>query len=57
MRARERVIAGRYREPEDYGIPELPARPICRSGRGSLAFAAGAEEPSITAENPTKVRR
>jgi hypothetical protein len=57
MRARTWVIAGCYRQPEDYDIPELPDWKVCRLECGSLAFADEGGEPFIAAENPTKVRR
>lgn len=57
MRARRWVIAHRYRDPEAYGIPDLPAWDV-RTEDGRLAFAASAEtEPFIRAERPMRVRR
>ena len=57
MRAREWDIAGQYREPEDYSIPELPAWQTCQLDCGSIAFAEGDGNPFIAAEEPMKVRR
>jgi hypothetical protein len=56
VRAREWAIAGQYREPADYDIPELPAWHVRRPDCGGIAFAAGGE-PFIVAERPMKVRR
>ena len=57
MRAREWVLAEKFRQPADYGIPELPAWRICRSGRDGLALADADTDPFIAADNPMKVRR
>lgn len=56
VRAREWAIAGSYREPSDYDIPELPRWRVCRTDAGGLAFAADGE-PFIAADEPMKVRR
>lgn len=56
MRAREWVIAGNFRTPADYGIPELPAWRICRTECDGLALAAPDTDPFIAAEQPMKVR-
>jgi hypothetical protein len=56
MRAREWTIAAAFREPGDYGIPELPGWRVSRPDCGGIAFAANGD-PFIAAERPTKVRR
>jgi hypothetical protein len=56
VRAREWTIAGCYREPSDYDIPELPRWRVCRTESGGVAFAADGD-PFIAAEQPMKVRR
>jgi hypothetical protein len=57
MRAREWAVAASFGEPSKYGIPELPSWRSCWLECGSLAFAAGDEEPFIAAERPIDVRR
>ncbi|WP_164722088.1 hypothetical protein [Haloterrigena salifodinae] len=57
MRAREWAIAGAFREPEAYDIPDLPSWRVCRTECGGLAFADGDGEPFIAADRPMKVRR
>jgi hypothetical protein len=58
MRAREWAIVGAAREPEEHGIPELPAWRVSRDDDGGIAFAdADADEPFILAESPVRVRR
>jgi hypothetical protein len=55
MRARRWVIAARFKQPADYGIPALPEwTPRCGDGR--LAFAA-AGSAFISAAEPVPVRR
>ena len=56
MRAREWAIVGAAREPEEHGIPELPAWRVSRNDDGGIAFA-DAGEPFILAESPVRVRR
>jgi len=58
MRARTWVLAYRYYEPEDYGVPELPDWTVARTDCEGLAFARDVgEEPFIRAERPVQVRR
>ena len=58
MRAREWLIASRYRCPADYGIPPLPAWVQHRDEAGRLALcAADSDEPFISAASPVTVRR
>ncbi|NUB93662.1 hypothetical protein HT576_22035 [Haloterrigena sp. SYSU A121-1] len=57
MRAREWAIAGAFREPDAYDIPDLPPWRVRRTERGGLAFADGDGEPFIAAEHPVTVRR
>ncbi|QLK25967.1 hypothetical protein HYG81_18115 [Natrinema zhouii] len=57
MRAREWAIAGAFREPSDYDIPDLPSWRVRRSECGGLAFADGDGEPFIAADRPMTVRR
>ncbi|MBZ6494539.1 hypothetical protein [Natrinema longum] len=57
MRAREWVIAGAFREPEEYDIPTLPAWHVRRSDCGRLVFADEDGEPFIAADRPVRVRR
>jgi hypothetical protein len=56
MRARTWTIASCYRDPADYGIPELPDWEVCRPECGGVAFADD-DEWFIAAAEPTKVRR
>lgn len=56
MRAREWAIAGSFRNPADYDIPELPTWRVCRPDCGGIAFAADGD-PFITAKQPMKIRR
>ncbi|WP_254838986.1 hypothetical protein [Natronomonas marina] len=56
MRAREWVLAHRFGDPADHGIPELPAWTVYRDDCGGIALAdEGA--PFIAAERPVDVRR
>ena len=55
MRARTWAIAAAYRDPADYGVPELPNWEVCRDG-GAVAFVSGDDEPFIAAESPVTVR-
>lgn len=58
MLARTWQIAYGFREPTDYGIPELPAWRVRRDDDGALAFAGvDSETAFIVAENPVRVRR
>jgi hypothetical protein len=57
MRAREWTIAATYREPEQYGVPDLPVWRVHRDDCGGIAFADGDGEPFIAAANPIRVRR
>jgi len=57
MRVREWAVAGAYRDPADYGIPELPDWKTCRLDCGGLAFADADGEVFIVAEDPATVRR
>jgi len=57
MRAREWAIAGRFREPTDYEIPDLPTWRVCPGEGGGLALADGDREPFIAADRPVEVRR
>lgn len=58
MRARTWVIAAHYKDPEDYGIPPLPAWSVSRTGSRGIALAANANaDPFIRADQPMKVRR
>ncbi|WP_168927125.1 hypothetical protein [Natronorubrum aibiense] len=57
MRAREWEIAGTYRDPADYDIPDLPSWRVCRGKCGGLAFADGDSEPFIVADQPVTVKR
>jgi len=57
MRARQWTIAGAYRSPADYDIPELPAWRACRTADGGLALADADGTPFIAAEDPVRVRR
>ncbi|SDK17585.1 hypothetical protein [Natronorubrum texcoconense] len=57
MRAREWAIAGSFRVPADYDIPDLPSWRVRRNKCGGLAFADGDEEPFIAADRPVTVRR
>jgi len=41
MRAREWAIAGAFRDPSDYDIPDLPPWRVHRNDCGGLAFADG----------------
>lgn len=57
MRAREWAIAGAFRDPADYDIPDVPSWRVSRDERGGLAFADGDREPFIAADRPVRVRR
>lgn len=57
MRAREWAIAGAFREPADYDIPDVPSWRVSRDDCGGLAFADGDREPFIVADRPVRVRR
>lgn len=57
MRAREWAIAGAFREPADYDIPDLPSWRVQRTERGGLLFADSDGKPFIAAENPMRVKR
>jgi hypothetical protein len=58
MRARRWVIASRYREPADYGIPALPEWAVRRTEGGGLSFAEDEESDSfVSADDPVRVRR
>jgi len=57
MRARQWTIAAAYREPEEYGIPDLPAWRVHRDDCGGIALAAEDGEPFIAAANPMRARR
>ena len=58
MRAREWLIAFRYRCPADYGVPVLPAWEQRRDDDGRLTLRdRGADEPFVSAGNPMRVRR
>jgi hypothetical protein len=58
MRAREWLIASRYRCPAEYGIPPLPVWTQYRDEAGRLTLCASEDdEPFISAANPVKVRR
>jgi|AntDeeMetagen192_2_1112575.scaffolds.fasta_scaffold00097_20 hypothetical protein len=57
MRAREWAIAGAFRDPSDYDIPDLPPWRVHRNDCGGLAFADGEDEPFIAADHPVTVRR
>ncbi|SEH66223.1 hypothetical protein SAMN05192561_1245 [Halopenitus malekzadehii] len=58
MRARTWVIAARYREPTDYGIPTVPAWAVSRTEDRGIALAATADaDPFIRADCPMPVRR
>lgn len=56
MCAREWAIAYRFREPVDYGIPELPEWTVTIE-EGGVAFGDGDGEPFIRADRPVQVRR
>ncbi|MBB6646578.1 hypothetical protein [Halobellus ruber] len=53
MRARELEIAGRFRSPTDYGIPELPDWQVCRPSRGGVELADDGDT-FIRAEDPIR---
>jgi hypothetical protein len=58
MRAREWVLAARFHEPSDYGIPEAPVFPARRRASGALVL----EDPetdavTMVADGPIPVRR
>jgi hypothetical protein len=58
MCARTWAIAHRFREPADYGVPELPDWTVRRTEGGGLALARDAEsEPFVSAADPVTVRR
>jgi hypothetical protein len=58
MRAREWVLAARFDEPSDYGIPTAPVFPAVESESGALVL----EDPetgavAMIAGAPMRVRR
>lgn len=58
MRARSWVIAYRYSDPVDHGIPAIPEWDVSRTDSNGLALAADSEpDPFISAEHPRRVRR
>jgi hypothetical protein len=58
MRSRAWVIAARYGEPKEYGIPTLPAWTVRRRDSGGIEFAAGDDaDPFIRSARPMTVRR
>ncbi|MXR42637.1 hypothetical protein GRX01_14990 [Halobaculum sp. WSA2] len=57
MLARTWAITGRYDDPADHGIPELPEWGVGRTG-GRLSFLPEeGGEPFISAGNPVRARR
>lgn len=57
-RARTWVIAAQYNNPEEYGIPPLPAWSVSRADSRGIALAANADaDPFVRADQPMKVRR
>lgn len=58
MLARTWVIAARYNDPADYGIPTLPTWTVSRMDDGGIALAANPDaDPFIRAEQPVAIRR
>jgi hypothetical protein len=58
MHARSWVIAYRYGEPADYGIPALPSWSVRRTDAGGVALAEDDDsEAFVRADAPMKVRR
>lgn len=46
------VIAGRYGDPADHGVPELPEWRVSRTDARLSFVAEAGSEPFISAENP-----
>ncbi|MGQ3413912.1 hypothetical protein ACT4ML_16890 [Natrinema sp. LN54] len=57
MRAREWAIAGAFRDPAEYDIPDLPSWRVRRNDCGGLSFADKDDEPFIAADHPVTARR
>jgi len=58
MLAREWVIAARFHEPADYGIPEAPVLPAVECGAGELSLrGTDSDAVVLVAESPVHVRR
>jgi hypothetical protein len=58
MRTRRWVIAHHYRDPADYGVPELPEWTVRRTECDGISLAEDDDsEPFISADRPVRVRR
>ncbi|WP_251341747.1 hypothetical protein [Haloplanus halophilus] len=58
MRARAWIVASKFCEPADYGVPELPTWAVSRPDGGGVAFAeTEGDVPFIRADSPARVRR
>jgi len=58
MRAREWVLAARFHEPSDYGVPEAPAFPAVECESGALTLTDPETDAVVmVAGGPMSVRR